>query len=546
MMHGKKIIAVLPAYNAEKTLSQTVEAIPRDIVDEIILGDDASTDGTYHLAQKLGLTTYAHKKNQGYGANQKTCYKMAMHAGADIIVMVHPDFQYDPASIPELVSPIACGETNAVFGSRMLIFGNALAGGMPVWKYLANIFLTTVENFILRLHLSEYHSGFRAYSKKVFETVPYELNSNGFVFDTEIIVQMKLARLTIQEIPIATRYFPEASMIGLKKSVQYGLHILWTMMRYVFHRSKIKKLQQFSPLFDRYPVQCIQCHSHRVQVWKNATTTITSSCTYLITESCHGRYDTIFICISCDCRFVDRKNSKELLQEQYIHQPLDKEYLKDELWRRKSFRRIFKKIQLIPTSAKKNILDIGCGPGLLLSEMRKEGFNAYGIDMSHASIEYAQNIFHLSRAVQGRIQDIDTHFPDAYFDVISAIDVFEHIFDPSECMAIAHKKLKDDGVFCMTLLMGDSFFARLSGNAWYALLPSHLQYYSKKSASYLCSMFGFEYISQHYHIRYLSVSYLLQRLFKNSKILPPAWLRCIGIPIIFLDTIVLCLKKKKK
>lgn len=546
MLNGRKIIAVLPAYNAEKTLSQTVEAIPRDIVDEIILVDDGSRDNTVLAAKNMGLTTHAHKKNLGYGANQKTCYKAALEAGADIIVMVHPDFQYDPSSIPQLISPIACGETDAVFGSRMLISGNALSGGMPVWKYAANIFLTSLENFFLQLHLSEYHSGFRAYSKKVFETIPFELNSNGFVFDTEIIVQMKIAHLTIQEVPIATRYFPEASMIGLKKSIQYGLHILWTMIRYVFHRSKIKKIQQFSPLFDRYPIHCIQCCSRRIQIWKNATTTITSSCTYLITESYHGRYDTIFICISCDCRFVDRKNIKELLQEQYIHQPRDEEYLKDERWRRKSFRGIFKKIQLISAPAKKNILDIGCGPGLLLLEMKKEGFETYGIDMSRASIEYAQNVFHLSYAVQGTIQDMDARFPDAYFDVISAIDVFEHFFDPSECMTIIHKKLKDDGVFCMTLLMGDSFFARLSGNAWYALLPSHLQYYSKKSASYLCSMFGFQCIFRNYYVRYLSLSYLLKRLLKNSKTPAPAWLRSIGIPIIFFDTLVLCLKKKKK
>lgn len=244
MVNDKKVIVVLPAYNAAKTLKTTLDAIPKNIVDDIILVDDASRDDTVEVSKKLGLKTFVHLKNLGYGGNQKTCYREALKLGADIAVMVHPDFQYDPVFIPEMLSPIANGECDAVFGSRMRIRQNALNGGMPYWKFLANIFLTKLENFILGNDLSEYHSGFRAYNKKIMQ-LPLDLNSDDFVFDTEIIVQIKIAGLKIKEIPITTKYFPEASQIGFKRSVEYGFAILNVLKKYLFFKYKIKKYKQF-------------------------------------------------------------------------------------------------------------------------------------------------------------------------------------------------------------------------------------------------------------------------------------------------------------
>lgn len=235
----KKVVAVLPAYNAAKTLEQTVNDIPREWVDEIILVDDASKDETVAIARKIGLKTFVHPKNRGYGGNQKTCYREALAIGADIAVMVHPDFQYDPKMIPNLLQPLLKGEADAVFGSRMISLKNALAGGMPYWKFMANIFLTAIENLILGFNLSEYHSGFRAYSREVLSRLPLEENSDDFVFDTEIIVQMRKAGFfRIKEIPITTRYFPEASMIGFFRSSFYGLGILRAMSKYLLWRIK--------------------------------------------------------------------------------------------------------------------------------------------------------------------------------------------------------------------------------------------------------------------------------------------------------------------
>ncbi|MDD4900810.1 MAG: glycosyltransferase family 2 protein [Patescibacteria group bacterium] len=236
---NKKIIVILPAYNAEKTLRKTLDDLPMAWVDDIILVDDASQDNTVELSKSLGLKTFVHPKNRGYGGNQKTCYKNALALGADIVVMVHPDHQYDPKSIPDLVGPLLSDEADAAFGSRMMIPRNAIRGGMPYWKFAANIFLTAIENAILGFHLSEYHSGFRAYSSRVLRAVPFEENSDNFVFDTEIIVQMRKAGFfRIKEISITTRYFPEASMIGLRKSIFYGLSILWVMIKYLLWRIK--------------------------------------------------------------------------------------------------------------------------------------------------------------------------------------------------------------------------------------------------------------------------------------------------------------------
>lgn len=241
----KKVVAVLPAYNAAKTLARTVSDISRDWVDEIILVDDASQDETVLVAKGLGLKTFVHPANRGYGGNQKTCYKEALAAGAEIAVMVHPDHQYDPRLVPELVKPILAGEADAVFGSRMMIPRNALAGGMPYWKFIANIFLTFIENSILGLRLTEYHSGFRAYSRRALTAVALEKNSDDFVFDTEIIVQMKIAGMKIAEVPITTRYFPEASQISLARSIKYGLAILAVMKKYLLFKYKIKNYEQF-------------------------------------------------------------------------------------------------------------------------------------------------------------------------------------------------------------------------------------------------------------------------------------------------------------
>ena len=241
----KKVIVVMPAYNAAKTLEQTLNDISREWVDDILLTDDCSRDGTVELARRLGLKVFVHDKNKGYGANQKTCYTEAMKLGGQIMVMVHPDHQYDPTVLPQLIMPLEKEECDAVFGSRML-GGRPLEGGMPKWKYLANIILTAAENATFYMYLTEYHSGLRAYSRKYLETVKFMDISDDFVFDSEIIAQGVIHNLRIKEIPIQTRYFKEASQIGFGRSVVYGLSILKMLLKFKLHKKGIVKFKMFS------------------------------------------------------------------------------------------------------------------------------------------------------------------------------------------------------------------------------------------------------------------------------------------------------------
>jgi glycosyltransferase involved in cell wall biosynthesis len=218
--------------------------VPRDWADEIILVDDASTDGTAELARQLGLKTVVHPRNRGYGGNQKTCYREALADGADAVVMIHPDHQYDPRVVPDLVVPILTGESDAVFGSRML-GGRPLEGGMPRWKYYANVFLTACANAAFLRYFTEIHSGLRAYSRRYLETVRLDSNSDDFIFDTQIIAQGVAKGMRFREIPIETRYFDEASQINFRRSAQYGFSILWVLAKYRLNSSGVWKSALF-------------------------------------------------------------------------------------------------------------------------------------------------------------------------------------------------------------------------------------------------------------------------------------------------------------
>jgi glycosyltransferase involved in cell wall biosynthesis len=236
MLGGQRIAVVLPAYNAAKTLARTIEDIDRDIVDDLILTDDASGDNTVTLARALGLHTIVHERNRGYGGNQKTCYAAAAARGADIVVMLHPDYQYSPKLIPAMAAMIVSGHYDAVLGSRIL-GGGALKGGMPLWKYVANRGLTFVENILLGQKLSEYHTGYRAWSRTVLERLPLERCSDDFVFDNQMIAQAVHAGFQIGEISCPTRYFDEASSINFRRSVQYGFGVLDTAARFRLARA---------------------------------------------------------------------------------------------------------------------------------------------------------------------------------------------------------------------------------------------------------------------------------------------------------------------
>lgn len=242
-----KVIAVMPAMNAARTLEQTVEAIPRDFVDEVILVDDHSSDETVELARRLPIHLVWHPHNAGYGANQKTCYLEALQREADVVVMLHPDGQYEPELIPAMCAPILAGAADLVLGSRFAEPGMALEHGMPRWKYLVNRALTTVENRVMGTQLSEAHTGYRAYSRHFLLTVPFLRNANDFSFDSEVLMQAVAFDLRIAEVPARGRYFDDASSVGLRAGAVYGLKTLWAATRLALHRARLLPSRKFRP-----------------------------------------------------------------------------------------------------------------------------------------------------------------------------------------------------------------------------------------------------------------------------------------------------------
>jgi len=248
---ASKIIVVMPAYNAARTLKNTLDDLPNASTSEVILVDDGSKDDTVALAKSFGLKVFSHIGNFGYGANQKTCYIEALQTGGSIIVMIHPDYQYDPRLLPEIVHPIQAGNADVVFGSRMMGV-SALSQGMPWWKYYSNKFLTFLENKIFNLHLSEFHTGYRAYSRDALEQVNFLANDDGFIFDQEIVAQFVESGARITEVSVPVRYFPEASSASFFASVRYGLGILWLLFRFSLHRLGILRSTQFIAHRARY------------------------------------------------------------------------------------------------------------------------------------------------------------------------------------------------------------------------------------------------------------------------------------------------------
>jgi glycosyltransferase involved in cell wall biosynthesis len=246
VLDGRRVVVVMPAYNAARTLERTLADVDRRVVDDVILVDDASRDGTAEQARRLGLRVLRHDSNQGYGGNQKTCYREALRAGADVVVMLHPDYQYTPRLVPAMASMITVGEFDVVLGSRILS-GRALAGGMPLYKYVANRVLTAAENLVTGAKLSEYHTGYRAFSRRVLEELPLEENSDDFVFDAQMLAQCLYFGFRVGELSCPTRYEPESSSIGWRRSIAYGFGVLGVTARFELGKLGLYRSRELDP-----------------------------------------------------------------------------------------------------------------------------------------------------------------------------------------------------------------------------------------------------------------------------------------------------------
>ena len=411
MFKGSKVIVVMPAYNAEKTLRATVAEVDRDIVDEIILVDDASKDSTVKLATELGLRVYRHEINLGYGGNQKTCYREALAHGADIVVMVHPDYQYTPKLIPAMVAMIASGLYDVVLGSRIL-GGKALEGGMPYYKYAANRLLTAAQNLLTGMKLSEYHTGYRVFSRRVLETLPLERNSNDFIFDNEILLQAHAAKFQIAELTCPTKYFADASSINFKRSLVYGIGCLRNSVTFAF--------QERWAGGDERRRQALAGSPHASSIYDKND--------YYSGHTASRLWPAL---------------------DPLLH------------WLE------WTKVNSVLGKMKKregNVLDVGTADGQFLEIMRRFGCKIQGTSNSQISVQAATN--KLGDGVVSLATGLDSAVTKGPFDLITYWHVFEHLENSQDHVNRWKDLLADDGLLVVEVPNVASLGARMNFKSW--------------------------------------------------------------------------------
>lgn len=481
---------VMPAYNASKTLEATYHQIPKDFVDEIVLVDDFSRDKTVKIAKKLPITVITHNKNRGYGGNQKTCYNYALKQKADIIVMVHPDNQYDPRIINELILPIMEGHTDVVFASRFIrnpIEGGPLKGGMPLYKYLANRFLTTLENQFLGTYFSEFHTGYRAYSGKVLSKIPYWTNSDDFVFDNEIIVQLILAKARFKEIAVKTKYFKEASSINFIRSLQYGLGILTLLLKYTLFKFKILNFPQFDLNDEKKSNnrrnkntitinQCPKCHSKNRHI------------------EMHGfpKWEgDIYKCEQCGLYYYDRhpksvKTYYKILYKQKNSTRFNKILQLWIKWLR--YKRIIFINKFYSLKNKGNILNIGIEPEISLNSFKKKGWVVYETKIN--TKKHANND---SKKVIDLEEFLNIKYKKNSFSVITVFHVLEYIKNPFAYITKIYNLLKPNGIFVLEVPNFEHILRFSYGSRWAALdIPNHLYHFDRDWLKKFLTDLGFK------------------------------------------------------
>lgn len=450
-------------------MAKTLYEIPQGLADEILLVDDASPDKTVEVAKKLNLKVKVHSSNRGYGGNQKTCYDWALKNGGEIIVLLHPDYQYDPKTLPALIKPLEENQADFVFGSRFRERGNPLKGGMPLYRYLGNRLTTFLENLILSTSFSELHSGLRAYKKEFLESIDYQSFSDNFVFDSQMLVDAVLCGFKIKEVPIPTRYQEDSSSVSIKESLRYITQTLLFLLA--------KKLFPTC-----YPVvlknQCNFCGQKHSKV-------------FLI-----KRGSPIVRCQGCG--LVYAKNPSEISPQVYEETYFKAEnfpgkvgyrnYLADESLHRAYFRKKLK--QILKFKNKGKLLDVGCALGFFLDEARKKGFEVQGLDISSFAVNFARQKLKLN-VLLGDLGEVS--LPANHFEVVTAFEVIEHLEKPLRFFKEIERILKKGGLFFVTTPNQGGILAKIMGGFWFSYKPpEHLYFFSSKTLKKMAEKAGFE------------------------------------------------------
>jgi 2-polyprenyl-3-methyl-5-hydroxy-6-metoxy-1,4-benzoquinol methylase len=512
-----KVVITMPAYHAEQTLERTVMAIPTGVADQLILVDDASRDATADVARGLGLQVHVHQANRGYGGNQKSCYSLALEASADIVVLLHPDYQYEPKAVPLLIAPILAGEADMTFGSRFAGMGDPLGGGMPLYRYLGNRITTVAQNAFLGTRFTDMHSGMRAYTRRCLESLPFLRYSEGFPFDAELLVDAVTSGQRVVEVPIPTRYTKESSSISISRSLDYVFKGTASAARSGVARGRRGK--RYLPGWRRrgdlrggthrplMVATCAGCGSERMTlVYSASATGPIHDEEFRPTTRALGRHDDILRCPRCGLISSKRGQEPEVIRDRY-RRVSDPDYLAEEVERRRSFAWICDRLDSYHPTGRR-LLEIGSWTGLFLEEARHRDWDVTGIEPSIWAVSRAASLG-LSVS-EGTIEDATA--PAEPYDAIAMFDVLEHLADPLDALRRSRSFITDRGLLALTTLDATGVSARLLGARWPWFTRSHLHYFTPQVLIALLAKSGFEPVEWSNVPRRFHGSYVARRM----------------------------------
>jgi len=512
-----KVVITMPAYHAADTLERTVADIPVGIADELILVDDASGDETVAVARKLNITVYVHDENRGYGGNQKTCYRRALEHGADIVVMLHPDYQYDPTAVPLLIAPLLAGRADMTFGSRFAGLSDPRGGGMPLYRYLGNRTATTLENLMLGSRFTELHSGLRAYTRRCLLELPILRYSDDFVFDSQLIVDAVTTGQRVVEVPIETRYTKESSSISVARSLRYVAHTLAYCGRRTATRGRRgrRSAVTFSGARQRRPSlrgrvehACVLCGSTEAALLYPANVTgETSVSEFSCTSGGLARHDDIVRCLECGMTSSRPADTPERIVENYTAM-VDEQYLSEEQGRRELFRWVIDRLDgyLLPG---RRLLEVGSNAGLFLSVAEQAGWDAKGIEPSHWAVETGRRLFDVDLE-QGTVETLDAE-PGSR-DAVVMLDVLEHLVDPLDTLRRLRGVLHDEGMLALSTVNVAGLHARMRHGSWPWFIRPHLHYFTPETLDMMLHKAGFTMVEWRVVPRTFHASYIAGRL----------------------------------
>ncbi len=510
-----RVVITMPAYEAEGTLEQTVEAIPPGIADELILVDDASKDGTARLARDLGVRVHVHPVNRGYGGNQKSCYRLALESGADIVVLLHPDYQYEPKAVPLLIAPILAGDADMTFGSRFAGMGDPRAGGMPLYRYIGNRVTTTAQNLLLGTRFTDMHSGMRAYTRACLQSLPFFGYSEGFAFDAQLLIDAVTSGQRVVEVPIPTRYTQESSSISISRSVAYVVRGTTEAARAATARGR--KGRRYLPAWHKVRTRarkgakvshtCISCGSESMTLLypSNSSGNVPPE-EFRCTTSALGLHDDILECPRCGLLSSRPTMSPEEIVASY-GSVVDEDYLTEESERRELFSWVLERLANFHMEGRR-LMEVGANVGLFLAVAGEAGWEATGIEPSGWAVQEGTRRFGVDLR-EGTAETV--RLDSESIDALVMLDVLEHLTDPAEVLRTLRPGVKDGGMLVLATVNVDGLHGRLRRGAWPWFIRSHLHYFRPPTLIRMLEQAGFRAVEWTTVPRSFHLSYLLHR-----------------------------------